>query len=207
MKDSQLKAYNSYIRTHVCPIFIQAWIWLMWRMTILYVSTTPSNKNVIVNKHCLWHVTAQKICSIITPAKMHCFYFITSISVTPAKILSAKKVRLMSGQSAEHSCEINTETYYVLLREHFSWFATILTAWWSRYCIFNVCHQPQIAWGQKMCTHNTKYHTTVTDTFNKPFHSSFWPVTAATTEQRSHTFPLLYCHCSSFCWVTLITAQ
>jgi len=75
--------------------------------------------------------------------------FITSISVTPAKILSAKNGRLTSSQSAEHSYEINTETYYVFLKKHFSWFITILTAEWSRYCIFNVCHQPQIAWGQK----------------------------------------------------------
>jgi len=37
---------------------------------------------------------------------MHRLNFITSISVTPAKILSANKGRLMSGQSAEHSCEI-----------------------------------------------------------------------------------------------------
>jgi hypothetical protein len=119
MKDSQLKAYNSYIRRHACPIFIQAWIWLMWHMTILYASTNLSNKNVIVNKRCLWHVTAQKICSLITPAKMHCLYFITSISVAPAKILSAKKGRMMSGQSAEHSCEINIKTYYVFLRNIF----------------------------------------------------------------------------------------
>ena len=45
---------------------------------------------------------------------MHCLYFITSISVAPAKILSVKKGRLTTGQSAGHSCEINTETYCVL---------------------------------------------------------------------------------------------
>ena len=73
------------------PFLYKHVFWLMWHMTILYASTTLSNKNMIFNKRWLWHVTAQKICSLVTPAKMHCLYFITSISVAHAKILSAKK--------------------------------------------------------------------------------------------------------------------